>query len=398
MQIAAAHAAGEPRRPDGPGRARPAGADPGQAPCTRTSTTASRCARTRPSCRRSTIRCSRSRCARRSASSSSRTRCSRSRWRSPGFSVGEAEGLRRAMSRKRSEAALEAFRGRFVEGALGKRRRRGGRARVYDKLAASPASASRSRTRPRSGCSRTSRRGCATTIRGVPLRAPERAADGLLPAGIARPGRAAARGGGAAAGREPQRRRSARSRTTPFGSGSNTSARSERTEAEALVAERARAGRSRSVRELAQRSGLDRPRLEALVASGACDCFGDGAARAALGARARAARAERPGARREERQLALPLDPTAATPALREQTPWERMLADYRTTSLSVGVHPLELLRPHLPAGVLSSRELAGPPTGARSPCRGWPSQGSARRPRTASSSCCSRTSTARST
>ena len=37
-----------------------------------------------------------------------------------GFSVGEAEGLRRAMSRKRSEAAIEAFRERFVEGAVGK--------------------------------------------------------------------------------------------------------------------------------------------------------------------------------------------------------------------------------------------------------------------------------------
>ena len=34
------------------------------------------------------------------------------------------------------------------------------------------------------------------------------------------------------------------------------------------------------------------------------------------------------------------------------------MLADYRTTSLSVGVHPLTLLRPHLPEGTLSSREL----------------------------------------
>src|SRR5262252_7779190 len=34
------------------------------------------------------------------------------------------------------------------------------------------------------------------------------------------------------------------------------------------------------------------------------------------------------------------------------------MLADYRLTTLSVGVHPLELLRPHLPAGVLSSIEL----------------------------------------
>src|SRR6059058_3245829 len=34
-----------------------------------------------------------------------------------GFTVGEAEGLRRAMSRKRSHAAFEAYRDRFVEGA-----------------------------------------------------------------------------------------------------------------------------------------------------------------------------------------------------------------------------------------------------------------------------------------
>ena len=37
-----------------------------------------------------------------------------------GFTIGEAEGLRRAMSRKRSHDALEAFRERFVEGAAGK--------------------------------------------------------------------------------------------------------------------------------------------------------------------------------------------------------------------------------------------------------------------------------------
>jgi error-prone DNA polymerase len=34
------------------------------------------------------------------------------------------------------------------------------------------------------------------------------------------------------------------------------------------------------------------------------------------------------------------------------------MAADYRTTSMSVDVHPLELLRPHLPDGVLTSLEL----------------------------------------
>ena len=66
-----------------------------------------------------------------------------------------------------------------------------------------------------------------------------------------------------------------------------------------------------------------------------------------------------PGTGGKERQLALPLGPTAQIPDLPEQTPWERMLADYGKTSLSVGVHPMELLRPHLPEGTLSSPELA---------------------------------------
>ena len=82
-----------------------------------------------------------------------------------GFSVGEAEGLRRAMSRKRSEAAIEAFRDRFVEGAGAKGVSARSRTASTTSSSASPASASRSRTRPRSGCSPTSRRGCGTTIR-----------------------------------------------------------------------------------------------------------------------------------------------------------------------------------------------------------------------------------------
>ena len=53
-----------------------------------------------------------------------------------GFSVGEAEGLRRAMSRKRSEEAIEAFRARFVDGAAGHGVDRKVADGVYDKLAA----------------------------------------------------------------------------------------------------------------------------------------------------------------------------------------------------------------------------------------------------------------------
>src|SRR4029450_12232605 len=71
-----------------------------------------------------------------------------------------------------------------------------------------------------------------------------------------------------------------------------------------------------------------------------------------------ASRSTSAGAGGAERQLALPLEPTSEIPELPEQTPWERMLADYRTTSVSVGVHPLDLLRSHLPADVITSLEL----------------------------------------
>src|SRR3954467_3913235 len=53
-----------------------------------------------------------------------------------GFSVGEAEGLRRAMSRKRSHAALESYRSRFVAGASEKGVDEGLADMVYDKLVA----------------------------------------------------------------------------------------------------------------------------------------------------------------------------------------------------------------------------------------------------------------------
>src|SRR5207248_10573419 len=78
-----------------------------------------------------------------------------------------------------------------------------------------------------------------------------------------------------------------------------------------------------------------------------------------------------PGTAGEAKQLALPLEPTVATPELPEPTVWERMLSDYRTTSLSVGVHPLELLRSHLPPGTLSSEQLRGLQHGESVPLAG---------------------------
>jgi error-prone DNA polymerase len=283
-----------------------------------------------------------------------------------GFSIGEAEGLRRAMSRKRSLEAIEAFRGRFVEGAVTKGVAAEAADAVFDKLVG---------------------------FSGFGFPKSHAAAFGLLayqsawlrhhypaeflcallnaqPMGFYPPSslvRDAQRRGVEV--RPPEVNRSAaecalEDEAVRVGLSYVRSLGEE--EAKAVAAERERGGLFRGVRELAQRTGLDRARLEALVASGACDGLGRGGRRRALlwelGFAPRAQTV--PGSGGVESQLALPLDPTAETPVLREQTPWERMLADYRTTSISVGVHPLALLRPHLPERTLSSRELGEAPAG----------------------------------
>jgi error-prone DNA polymerase len=63
-------------------------------------------------------------------------------------------------------------------------------------------------------------------------------------------------------------------------------------------------------------------------------------------------------------QLALPLDVPAA-PELRALNPWEGMVADYATTGLTLGPHPLALLRPSL-AGTATCRDLESLPHESR--------------------------------
>ena len=149
------------------------------------------------------------------------------------------------------------------------------------------------------------------------------------------------------------------------------------------------------MRDLAQRAPLDRPALEALVVAGACDSFG-WPRRQLLWRLGLAPRSVSVGEGGAERQLALPLDPQTEIPELPEETPWERMLADYRDDGLSVDVHPLELLRPHLPEGVLRATSSSSGRTARVSRSPGSSSRASGRRRRTASSSCSSRTSTGR--
>jgi error-prone DNA polymerase len=275
-----------------------------------------------------------------------------------GFSVGEAEALRRAMSRKRSEAAIEALRGRFLEGALRNGVDEQTANRVYDKLAAFSGfgfpkshaaafallayqSAWLRRTYPAEFlCALLNAQPMGFYPPASLVRDGQRRGVETLPPDVNR--------SWAKCALEDGRVRLGLAYVRSVGED----------DAEALVAERQAGGPFADVRDLAQRAPLREPSLESLVVSGACDSFGK-PRRALLWELGLVPRSESvPGSGGEERQLPLPLDATAATPALPEQTVWERMLADYGSTAISVGVHPLALLREHLPAGVVSSESL----------------------------------------
>jgi error-prone DNA polymerase len=285
-----------------------------------------------------------------------------------GFSVGEAEGLRRAMSRKRSEEAIEAFRERFVEGAVAKGVEPKLANEVYDKLVG---------------------------FSGFGFPKSHAAAFGLLayqsawlrhhypgeflcallnaqPMGFYPPAslvRDAQRHGVEV--RPPHVNKSQAKCTIEssntvlqgavrIGLGYVTSLGGD----DALAV--AAAAPFENVVDLAQRTSIGQDGLESLIASGACDGLGS-SRRALLWELGLVPRSQSvPGSGGEERQLALPLDPTSETPELAEPTEWEEMLANYRRTSLSVDVHPIELIRPHLPDGVLSSHDLSQAPDRSR--------------------------------
>src|SRR5947199_4442979 len=198
-----------------------------------------------------------------------------------GFSVGAAEGLRRAMSRKRSEEAIEAFRPGFVEGCLANGIDDGIAHAIYDKLVGFSGFGF-----PKSHASAFA----LLAYQSAWLRHhyPAEFLCALLnaqPMGFYPP---------ASLVRDAQRH-GVDVRPPDVNRSSAKCALEEdalrvglvyvrslgEEEALALVAEREHRGPYAGVRELAQRTGLDRARLEALVASGACDSFG-GARRALL--------------------------------------------------------------------------------------------------------------------
>jgi error-prone DNA polymerase len=129
-------------------------------------------------------------------------------------------------------------------------------------------------------------------------------------------------------------------------------------EMEALVAERERGGPYEGIAELASRSGAGLPSLEKLAWAGALDGIpagSEGERREALW------RVGVTGAGRvagKSTQLALPLEPPEP-PVLEPLGEWGKLIADYRSTGMSVEKHPLKLLRPGLDPDLARSSDLA---------------------------------------
>jgi error-prone DNA polymerase len=146
-------------------------------------------------------------------------------------------------------------------------------------------------------------------------------------------------------------------------------------EVQELVAERERGGRFRSLGELAARAGAGRTTLEQLAWSGACDSLVEVDARIAGGRRGEGARSRADRRRalwqlglatpgkavgaEAGTQLALPLELPGA-PALRPLSRWQGVIADYETSGVTVGEHAMAVLRKRLTAPTLAtSAQLA---------------------------------------
>jgi error-prone DNA polymerase len=287
-----------------------------------------------------------------------------------GFSPGEAEGLRRAMSRKRSEAAIEAHHKRFVAGA---QRLHGvdeaTAERVFTMvqgfsgfgfpkahgaafgLLAYQSTWLRVHYGPEFLCSLLNEQPMGFYPPDALIHEAQRRGIEVLPPDVNE------------SDAECEMELEPISGRVRIGLGYVRSVREH--EVKELVTARQRGGRFRNLSDLASRAGAGSPSLELLAWSGACDTLvegvesgsapGSGSARRLALWQLGVATPGRnvPGGT----QLALPLD-LPAPPKLRDLSQWESMLADYGTTGLTVHSHPMALLRDRLPADAVTSRDI----------------------------------------
>ncbi len=270
-----------------------------------------------------------------------------------GFSTGEAESLRRAMSRKRSREALESHWLRFCQGAAENGVSEATARTVFDKVVAfsefgfpkshaaafailAYQSAWLHRAYPGEFlCALLNAQPMGFYPPATLLRDGERRGVTMRPPDINRSDAVCSVEDAGAAVR--------------IGLGY---VKGVGTRAEALVAERETGGAFTDLGDLVRRSPLKTDLLESLVRAGACEAFGD---RRALLWELRLHRA--PAGPAHARQLALALD-ASPTPSLRVMDEWERMVADHETMSLTTGPHPMALLRPSLDPAIRTAASL----------------------------------------
>ena len=300
-----------------------------------------------------------------------------------GFSSAEAEGLRRAMSRKRSEEAIREHHQRFLAGAAGNGVPAEVAQRVWEQiqgfsgfgfpkahsaafgLLAYQSAWLRVHYAPEFLCSLLNEQPMGfyppdalvqeARRRGVRIAPPDVNRSRVL-CHVESPRRPGP--GGPPVADAPELRGGLRVR---IGLGYVKGVGRE--EMEALVAERDRGGPYRGVAELASRSGAGLPSLERLAWAGALDGIPAGGRdrRRALWQAGLTGSARRAGA---GTQLALPIEPPRP-PELEPLGEWGELIADYRSTGLTLGDHPLKMLRPGLERSILRSSDLARAADGA---------------------------------
>ena len=286
-----------------------------------------------------------------------------------GFSPGEAEGLRRAMSRKRSEAAIEAHHKRFVAGAQALHgvdaetaegvfeMVRGFSGFGFPKahgaafgLLAYQSTWLRVHYGPEFLCSLLNEQPMGFYPPDALVHEAQRRGIEVLPPDVNESGTECDMKV-EAVGRED-----ADGGRVRIGLGYVRGVRDQ--EVKALVSVREAGGPFRTLSDLASRAGAGSPSLEMLAWSGACDSLVAGERRSARRMALWQLGVATPGRKVPGgTQLALPLD-LPAPPELKGLSSWEAMLADYGTMGLTTSTHPLALLRGRLPADAVTSRDL----------------------------------------
>ncbi|MGN6380274.1 MAG: DNA polymerase III subunit alpha, partial [Gaiellales bacterium] len=270
-----------------------------------------------------------------------------------GFTTGEADSLRRAMSRKRSRQALEGHWQRFRDGAL-----RNGVDELTSRLVFDKVVAFSEFGFPKSHAA-------AFAILAYQSAWLHRAYPGeflcaLLnaqPMGFYPPATLLRDGERRGVEVRPPDINRSRASCTVETNGDAVRiglgyVRGVGTRAEHLVSERDRGGPFADLGDLVRRSPLDAGQLEALVRAGACEAFGDRRRQLwELGLH------RAPSGPPQARQLALALD-TSPTPELRCMSEWERMVADHEAMGLTTGPHPMALLRDGLDPALRTAESL----------------------------------------